>query len=67
VSRTPQEYAAKIVELAGNLEKLRHMRRGLRERFAASDAMNAPRFTAHLEAEYQTMWRKWCSEGRGFA
>ncbi|HYH22507.1 MAG TPA: hypothetical protein VD995_28180 [Azospirillum sp.] len=33
----------------------------LRARFAAGPAMDAPRYTRHLEAAYRTMWRRWCA------
>jgi len=52
---------ATAVGLARDWARLREVRRGLRARFAAGPAMDAPRYVRHLEAAYRTMWRRWCA------
>jgi len=54
-------YVATAVDLARDRARLREVRRGLRARFAAGPAMDAPRYVRHLEAAYRTMWRRWCA------
>jgi predicted O-linked N-acetylglucosamine transferase (SPINDLY family) len=55
-ANTTQEYADLAVALAQDGGRLASLRRGLRERMAASPMMDAPRFTRHLEDAYRAMW-----------
>jgi predicted O-linked N-acetylglucosamine transferase (SPINDLY family) len=62
-AETPESYVALAAELAGDLPRLRELRRTLRPRMARSPLMDAGRFARHVEAAYRRMWRRWC-EGR---
>jgi predicted O-linked N-acetylglucosamine transferase (SPINDLY family) len=58
-----EEYIRIATELAGDLPRLAEFRAELRQRVAASNLMNAPRFVMHLEQVYRRIWRDWCLDG----
>lgn len=60
VARTPEEYLAIAAGFAADPERLAALRRGLRERFAASPLMDAPRYARSLERAFLGMWEAWC-------
>ena len=64
VARTPDEYVSIAVDLCKDLERLAHLRAGLRSRMEKSPLMDAPRFARNLEGLYRTAWQEWC-EGPG--
>jgi predicted O-linked N-acetylglucosamine transferase (SPINDLY family) len=57
VCRTPEEYIATAIRLAGDLEHLSTLRKELRARMAASSLVDARRFTVNLEQAYLAMWK----------
>jgi predicted O-linked N-acetylglucosamine transferase (SPINDLY family) len=59
-ARTPEEFVANAVRLAGNLSGLKELRAGLRQRMSASPLMDGPRFARNVEQVYRQIWRKWC-------
>jgi protein O-GlcNAc transferase len=61
VASTPEEYISVVVHLAGDLERLRILRKGLRDRMAHSPLMDARRFVANLENCYRQMWEQRCT------
>jgi protein O-GlcNAc transferase len=61
-ARTPEEYIALAVRLAGDLPRLQDLRIGLRSRMRASPLMDGQRFARHMEQAFRQMWRKWCQE-----
>ncbi|MCH7936188.1 MAG: tetratricopeptide repeat protein, partial [Proteobacteria bacterium] len=58
---TPEAYVACAGDLAGDLGRLRTLRKTLRERLATSPICNAPDHTRSVEDAYREMWRKWCA------
>ncbi|MCE9620007.1 MAG: tetratricopeptide repeat protein [Planctomycetes bacterium] len=58
IARDRDHYVELAVGLAGDLERLKSLRAGLRERMKASSLMNPERLTRHLERAYQEMWTK---------
>jgi len=52
-----EEYVAKAVSLAGDIDRLAQLRAGLREQVLASPLFDAPRFAANLEDALHEMWR----------
>ncbi len=61
VAQTPDDYAAKAVQLAGDLPRLEDIRAGLRRRMLESPLMDGPSFAADMEAAYRQAWRMWCA------
>lgn len=58
---TPDDYVALAVDWAGRTDDLAELRRGLRDRVAASPLCDAPRFARHLGGELVRLWRDWCA------
>jgi predicted O-linked N-acetylglucosamine transferase (SPINDLY family) len=61
IAQTPEEYVAKAVDLAHDMEKLKSLRISLRGMMSRSALTDAKEFTHHLEEAYRTMWAKWCA------
>lgn len=61
IAKTPGEYIAKTVALAGDLARLQALRSNLRTMMQQSPLTDAGRFTAHLERIYREIWEKWCA------
>ena len=59
-ARDAEDYIRIAAQLAGDAEHLTALRRGQRDRMAASSACDAPRFTRNLEAALRQMWYDWC-------
>jgi predicted SAM-dependent methyltransferase len=59
VATTPDEYLAKALALSGDLEKLRGVRQGLRQRMRASPLLDGPGFARAVEAAYLEAWSNW--------
>lgn len=55
-----QEYIAKAVKYALNMNSLNELRTILRQRLLASSLCDAPKFTRNLEAAYRHIWREYC-------
>jgi protein O-GlcNAc transferase len=60
ISETGDRYAATAVELACDLERLRALRAGMRERMRFSPLMDEAGFARRFEAALRDMWRDWC-------
>jgi predicted O-linked N-acetylglucosamine transferase (SPINDLY family) len=61
VARTPEEYLAIAVQLAGERTRLARLRAELRPRMQASPLLDARQFAAAVEAAFRWMWQTWCS------
>jgi predicted O-linked N-acetylglucosamine transferase (SPINDLY family) len=62
IADTQDDYIRIAGQLAGDLDYLRSLREGLRERMRSSPLMDAPRFTRSLEQAFRDMWTRWCSQ-----
>jgi protein O-GlcNAc transferase len=60
VAASDVQYVQKAVELAGDLNQLADLRRGMRQRLVQSGLMDAIGFTRDLEKAYREMWRMRC-------
>ncbi len=57
---SPDEFVAKAVSFANQLENLTAIRPALRSMMFNSPLCNAKTFTANLEKAYREMWHEWC-------
>lgn len=58
-------YEDLAVALAGDRERLKSLRAGLRQRMLASPLMDAPRMAGGLEQAFRSMWQRWCQHPVG--
>ncbi|MBF0194763.1 MAG: tetratricopeptide repeat protein [Magnetococcales bacterium] len=56
------DYVAKAVELAKDIQTLKLLREGLRDRFDTSVLGNSKLYVAEVEAIYRKLWKKWCTK-----
>ncbi len=61
IAATADEYIEIAVQLAGDVDRLRVLRAGLRERMETSPLLDGAGFTRDLEAAYREMWSRWCT------
>jgi predicted O-linked N-acetylglucosamine transferase (SPINDLY family) len=61
-AETPEQYIAKVAQLAGDLPRLEDLRRTLRQRMVQSPLMDADRFARNMESGYRQIWRRWCRD-----
>jgi predicted O-linked N-acetylglucosamine transferase (SPINDLY family) len=62
IAADEDDYVAKAVTYAADLEGLAALRAQLRPRLLASPLCDAPRFARHLEQAFRQMWRIWCTD-----
>ena len=62
VASDPDDYVARAVSHASNLEKLATLRSRLREQVLASPIFDAASFATHFDGALRSMWKKWCDE-----
>ncbi len=55
-----EDYVARCVGLACDIDGLRVARESLRAQVAGSPLLDAPGFVRGLEALYRDLWRRWC-------
>ncbi|MBC8108277.1 MAG: tetratricopeptide repeat protein [Anaerolineae bacterium] len=60
---TEDQYVQVAIDLANDRDRLRAMRRTMRERLTASPLLDGPRYVRHLEAAFRQMWHTWCESG----
>lgn len=63
VATSPDGYIAKALALSADPEKLRGLRRGLRERLRASPLLDGAGFAHAVEAAFQEAWAGWLASG----
>lgn len=61
IAQSEEEYIAKAVALASDLERLARLRVGLRSEMERSPLMDEKGFARKVEAAYREMWRRWCA------
>lgn len=61
IAADEDDYVAKAVAYAADLDGLAALRAQLRQRLLASPLCDAPRFAHHLEQALREMWRIWCA------
>ncbi|MCO5097928.1 MAG: tetratricopeptide repeat protein [Rhodocyclaceae bacterium] len=62
VASSPDDYVARAVSHASDLQRLAALRNGLRQQVLASPIFDAKRFAMHFENALRNMWRKWCDK-----
>lgn len=66
IAHSEEQFVHIASETSGDLESLRKLRAGLRQRVTNSPVMDARRFAAGIEQAYRSFWQNWCKgrEGR---
>ena len=57
VAESPDDFVARALAFAADMEALATLRQNLRRRFLASPLCDAPRFARNLEAAFEGMWQ----------
>lgn len=60
IAADADDYVARAVLHASDLQQLSNLRIGLRQQVLASPIFDAPRFAKHFEAALRGMWQAWC-------
>jgi predicted O-linked N-acetylglucosamine transferase (SPINDLY family) len=60
IASNPDDYLARAVAHAGDLQRLAAVRDSLRQQVLDSPVFDAPRFASHFEAALRGMWSIWC-------
>ncbi|MFI8751699.1 glycosyltransferase [Vreelandella lionensis] len=63
VTESWEQYCQQVLELAGDLESLAAIRKGLRKQLLASPVCDAPRFAKHFTIAMRAIWQRYC-EGK---
>lgn len=61
IADSEDEYIEIAVKLSGDLERLKALRKSLRDMMKHSPLCDAHRFTENLEASYVRIWEIWCT------
>jgi len=64
IALTTEEYVAKAVDLARDLDKLQSLRKSLRDMMSRAPLTDAKKFTLNLEECYRGMWANWCAKNQ---
>ena len=59
-SSNPDDYVAKAIAFAKELDNLQKIRASLRQIMLDSDLCEPKRLTDEIEAAYRKMWHRWC-------
>jgi protein O-GlcNAc transferase len=62
IATDPDDYFARAVSHASDVQSLARLRAGLRAQVLASPIFDAPRFAANFEAALRGMWQIWCAQ-----
>ena len=62
VAADADDYVARAVLHASDLQRLAALHNGLRQQVLASPIFDAPRFAHNFEAALRGMWQKWCGQ-----
>jgi protein O-GlcNAc transferase len=62
IARTPEQFVGIAANLAGDLEELKSVRAGLREKMTGSVVMDGKFFMRNLEKAFREMWKTWCDK-----
>jgi len=61
VAQSEGEYIDKACQFAGDSQRLKELRTGMRERMQNSPLMDGPGFARNFEAAYRAMFEHWIS------
>ncbi|MBI3839901.1 MAG: tetratricopeptide repeat protein [Planctomycetia bacterium] len=62
IAGTRDEYVQIAAGLAADVQRLKLLRGGMRERMSGSPLLDFRTFTRNLETEYRRMWMWWCAQ-----
>jgi protein O-GlcNAc transferase len=61
IAADERQYLAIAAELAGDIPRLKELRKTLRDRLRNSPIMDEKTFARDIESAYRQMWRNWCA------
>ncbi len=61
-ANSDEDFVKTAVDLAHDLERLKHLRKNLRDRMKRSPLMDAPKFARGIESAYREMWKNHCKQ-----
>jgi predicted O-linked N-acetylglucosamine transferase (SPINDLY family) len=64
IAADADDYVARAVRHASDVQRLATLRSGLRQQVLHSPIFDAPRFARHFEAALRGMWTHWCDHQR---
>lgn len=64
VAQSPDQFVAKALALASNVEALSRLRMSMRQRMQDSELCDGRGYARDLETAYRGMWQRWCQEFR---
>ena len=64
IAADADDYVARAVRHASDMQRLATLRSGLRQQVLHSPIFDAPRFARHFEAASRGMWTHWCDRQR---
>lgn len=65
IADSPQQLAEVARRQLADMAAMARLRDELPRRMRASPLMDAPRFTRHLESQYDAAWHRWCGNPNG--
>lgn len=67
IASDPDDYVARAVASASDIQSLAALRARLRDQVLRSPIYDADRFAGHFEDAMRAMWRNWCKQGRALS
>lgn len=61
IAHSEEDYIAKVLDLASDLDRLATIRANLRAELESSPLRDEPGFARAMERAYRTMWQQWCA------
>jgi predicted O-linked N-acetylglucosamine transferase (SPINDLY family) len=60
IAQTPEQYIQMALDLGNDIQRLKQLRAGLRDKLKRSPLMSFKTYADELGRAYRRMWREWC-------